>query len=403
VLLPNGTAGTAYNQTVTATGDTPITWSLESGTLPTDLSLADTGIISGIPATAGTSTFTVKATNAAGSSTKPLSITITPVGVGGSKGWIVVDSPFTGILAGVSKIVFGNDKFVAVSSFFSDSKISTSPDGINWTAGIDCPFDGTNGIEEIAYGNGIFVITEGTYYKPRIAHSSDGVTWTVTANPLDTNGYISTIAYGNGNFVAVIGSNKMAYSSDGATWTAVTDAAKIFSLIVQGSTISTGIISGIAWGNGNFIARGDDGYLPKKTVKIATSPDGINWTTETPVISFLANFNGPIIYGDDKFVSWGEHGILAYSADGITWTDVSILDNPFYDGTSSGTINAIAFGNNKFVAVGNGGKIMYSSDGVTWTAETGSPFTYYINTIAYGKGKFVAGSNPSVIAYLSDN
>ena len=74
--LPNGTAGTAYNQTLAATGDTPITWSVDNGTLPTGLSLAATGIISGTPATAGTSTFTVKATNAAGSGTKQLSITI---------------------------------------------------------------------------------------------------------------------------------------------------------------------------------------------------------------------------------------------------------------------------------------------------------------------------------------
>jgi formylglycine-generating enzyme required for sulfatase activity len=44
--------------------------------LPADLSLAETGAITGTPTTAGTSTFTVKATNAAGSDTKQLSITI---------------------------------------------------------------------------------------------------------------------------------------------------------------------------------------------------------------------------------------------------------------------------------------------------------------------------------------
>ena len=74
--LPNGTVGTAYNQTLTATGDTPITWSLENGTLPIGFSLAGTGVISGTPTTAGTSTFTVKAANAAGYSTKQLSIII---------------------------------------------------------------------------------------------------------------------------------------------------------------------------------------------------------------------------------------------------------------------------------------------------------------------------------------
>ena len=54
--LPDGEVGTAYSQTLTATGDTPITWSV-SGTLPAGLSLeAATGIISGTPITEKTST-----------------------------------------------------------------------------------------------------------------------------------------------------------------------------------------------------------------------------------------------------------------------------------------------------------------------------------------------------------
>jgi len=75
--LPDGTVGTAYSQTLAATGDATITWSLESGSLPTGLTLLGSGTISGTPTTAGTSNFTVKATNAAGNDTKQLSITIT--------------------------------------------------------------------------------------------------------------------------------------------------------------------------------------------------------------------------------------------------------------------------------------------------------------------------------------
>jgi len=76
--LTGGTVGTAYSETLAATGDTPITWSIESGSLPAGLSLeASTGVISGTPATVGTASFTVKATNAAGSDTKALSIDIT--------------------------------------------------------------------------------------------------------------------------------------------------------------------------------------------------------------------------------------------------------------------------------------------------------------------------------------
>ena len=76
--LPDGKVGEAYSQTLTANGTTPIKWSISGGALPESLNLNEiTGVISGTPTAAGTATFTVKATNSAGSDTKELSITIT--------------------------------------------------------------------------------------------------------------------------------------------------------------------------------------------------------------------------------------------------------------------------------------------------------------------------------------
>jgi hypothetical protein len=86
--LPTGTTGTAYSQTLAATGGkTPYNWSITTGILPTGLSLAgSTGVISGTPTTTGTSTFSVQVKDANNTtSTKTLSISIyAPLTIGTS-------------------------------------------------------------------------------------------------------------------------------------------------------------------------------------------------------------------------------------------------------------------------------------------------------------------------------
>jgi hypothetical protein len=68
--LPNGTVAQAYNRPVQASGGTPpLTWNIVTGagTLPPGLTLSSTtGVISGTPTTAGTSSFTVRVADAAG-------------------------------------------------------------------------------------------------------------------------------------------------------------------------------------------------------------------------------------------------------------------------------------------------------------------------------------------------
>lgn len=65
--LPNGTQGTGYSQTVSASGATgSVSFALISGTMPTGLSISSGGVISGTPSGSGSSTFTIGATDSIG-------------------------------------------------------------------------------------------------------------------------------------------------------------------------------------------------------------------------------------------------------------------------------------------------------------------------------------------------
>ncbi|HWV45561.1 MAG TPA: putative Ig domain-containing protein, partial [Nitrospira sp.] len=78
--LPGGNVGAAYNQTLAAAGGVPgYVWSLNSGSnpLPAGLELNPSGVISGTPTAAGTTTITVKVTDSAGgTATKTFTLTI---------------------------------------------------------------------------------------------------------------------------------------------------------------------------------------------------------------------------------------------------------------------------------------------------------------------------------------
>lgn len=84
--LSQGQVGSAYSQTLAASGRvTPYTWSVVSGSLPAGLTLASaTGVISGTPTAAGTSTFTIQVADAESTpvtATASFSLTVVPAPV----------------------------------------------------------------------------------------------------------------------------------------------------------------------------------------------------------------------------------------------------------------------------------------------------------------------------------
>jgi Putative Ig domain/Cohesin domain len=77
--LPGGSTGTAYSQTIAASGGTGSkTFAASAGTLPTSLTLSSTGVLFGTPTATGSFTFTITATDTVGASaSQAYTVTIT--------------------------------------------------------------------------------------------------------------------------------------------------------------------------------------------------------------------------------------------------------------------------------------------------------------------------------------
>ena len=129
--LLNGIPGVAYSQTLAASGDTPITWSIVSGTLTAcNLNLTSGGNITGTPATAAVCDFTVRATNAAGTDDQALTITISPIVQmssctnqtwNGSTACSFSATPTAGNLIAVAVLVYSNSGTSGTVTSISDN------------------------------------------------------------------------------------------------------------------------------------------------------------------------------------------------------------------------------------------------------------------------------------------
>ncbi|MDR0321981.1 MAG: Ig domain-containing protein [Treponema sp.] len=374
--LPKAKAGESYNYTLTATGDTPITWSISkpyawSDDLPEGLTLSTSGVISGTPTSEGSTYFTVAATDSKGQTTvKSLSIIVVT--------WTeILNIPFadTEYSVRINGLVWGNDKFVAVGSY---GQMVTSPNGINWTR-VDPKF-GTSSIYKIAWGSNKFIAVGAS---GKMATSSNGTSWTlVEDHPFTT---FSIITWVNDRFIATgnvkldnneTGYDRMATSTDGVTWTLVN---------VENYTFNS--IKSIVWGNNKFVAVGSSNIL--------TSTDGVIWAKVQN--HGLGNQIEDIAWGDNKFIAILSSSTVigsytATSTDGVTWTKV--------DSTAGGSMFCVTYGNNKFVA---GGilHMEYSENGTTeWTEVRSNNFydngLYSINYIVWGNDRFVAAGGDQI-------
>lgn len=111
-------------------------------------------------------------------------------------------------------------------------------------------------------------------------------------------------------------------------------------------------LRGVAWGDGRFVAVGDEGT-------IVQSRDGDRW--EPSSSSATSERLDHVTWGNGRFVAVGEdEGTIVHSTDGEEATDSGQDD-------LLPTLHAVAWNGDRYVAVGEAA-ILHSGDGERWGA-----------------------------------
>jgi hypothetical protein len=178
----------------------------------------------------------------------------------------------------------------------------------------------------------------------------------------------------------------------GDTWTAGT--APPFDFTAVGYSPITGCHAG-GLPTGVYIAVGPN-------ANIASSTDGITFTTSSSPIGFTTDLNAVATYTTNpgtvtqKMVAVGAGGASIYSNDGQFWNLGASFDS------AAPTLRGIALNLGTFIAVGDGGVVQTTTDGIAWTPQT-SGTTANLQAIACGGNSCIAAGDGGVVTRTLNN
>lgn len=209
---------------------------------------------------------------------------------------------------------------------------------------------------------------------------------------IDAGGY-STFYISSDNSLWATGDNDYGQLGDG-TYDGRNNFTKVAEGVVQvsisnvyGNSTFIRKSDGSLWGTGynGYGQLGDGRLLDMVTV----SEDGGNTWTDITTNQYTWT---SIAFGNGRFVAVGNDGYVMYSTDGYNWN--------MGDRQRGHDLESVTYGDGKFVAVADyppfGEQVVYSTTGHTWT-KVETNINAYLSSVTYGNGKFVA------VAYDTSN
>lgn len=257
-------------------------------------------------------------------------------------------------------MIWAGTQFIAGSSF---GDIATSPDGVTWTYRVGPTGSGLTNFKNMFWNGTITFAYKG---GGQFSTSTDGITWTFsstlqTAMIGTNNGIGKAILWTGSSLTLLANSNDFWHSSDLITWNHFVGPR------VWGLSES---VNDAVWAQSNrMVAVGDYGL-------IATSPDGLTWTTNHFVQDAWGWYNAnAVIWTGTRYIMAGDGGSVANSPDGLTWTNTAQINAMF----SVAPITHATWIKGKFYLACTGSAYFYTSidNGVTWTLEDDLAYTRF--------------------------